>query len=116
MPGRVKAFHVPEITFVGEQTGAVEHELKVRLATRFRSDPQVNEAYLVRVRYGDSPEIKVAVCLEAGDEFVSQIVEATANEFHRIFNPDESMDVVFLSPEQHARIASLAQPFYRRQA
>jgi hypothetical protein len=116
MHKRAETFSVPEITFIGEQDGAVEAELKVCLVARFRSNAHVNQAYLVRVRYGDAPEVKVALCLEAGDKIQPQIVDAAGCEFRKIFNSDASMDILFLSPEQHARISSVAQPFYRRQA
>ncbi len=114
MAKRSETLRVPEITFIGEQNGCVEEELKVRLAARFRSDSHVNEAYLVQVHYGDAPEVKFALCLETGDDIQPQIVAAAGCEFHRISNSDTSMDILFLSHDQHARIASVAKPFYRR--
>jgi hypothetical protein len=114
-PDVTDSFKVPDVAFIGEQDGKAERELKARLVMRFQSDIHVTEAYLVRVRYADAPAAKVALCVEAGDQVRSAVIDAIASEFRKMFKTDESLDILFLSPAQRERIASVADPFYRQQ-
>ena len=101
-----------KIVFVGDQDGEAERELKDRLTARFQSDVHVAAAYLARVRYGASPEIRVALCLVAHEELRLRALEAADGEFRRMFRTKESLDVIFLSAEQHSKIDRVARPFY----
>jgi hypothetical protein len=64
----------------------------------------------------DRTRLRVALCVAAGDEVRSQVVEAAGAVFRRMFIENESMDILFLSPEQLERIRAVASPFYRQQA
>jgi hypothetical protein len=114
-PKRMESLRAGEISFAGEQDGPVENELKSRLLGCFQQHTGINAAYLVRVRYGGEPKINVALCLAAGDKVRPELVEAVGLEFRKMFNSNQSLDVLFLSPEQQ-QIATAAKPFYRRSA
>jgi len=113
-PRGIESFRTLAIAFVGEQDGVAEAAFKAKLVDRFRSDLHVNEAYLVRVRYNSDPAPKVALCIEAGDQVRSVIVEAVVAEFRNMFKTDEALDILFLSTEQQASVALVANPFYKQ--
>jgi hypothetical protein len=116
MSDELESFRSQEIAFIGEQDGEAEGALKAKLVVRFQSDIHVNEAYLVRVRYKSDSVPKVALCIEAGDQVRSVIIEAIASEFRNMFRTDAALDILFLSREQQGRIASVARPFYKQHA
>ena len=107
-------FTATEIAFLGEQDGPVERELKAKFSQCFSRNLYVNAAYLVRVRYGRSPEIKVALCLEAPEEMAPAIVEELGSEFREMFNSRESLDIMFLSEERKRAVTAVAKPFYQQ--
>jgi hypothetical protein len=111
-PNKADTIWVPDVTFITEQDGDAERELKSRLTEHFKSYLRLNEAYLVRVRYGSSPEIKVALCLDTGGKVDAELVQAAASEFPRIFGSHESLDIMFLKPEERERISAVAKSFY----
>lgn len=110
----MESFRAPNIFFIGEQEGQAERALKARLVARFQSDIHVVEAYLVRLRYSETMEPKVALCVAAGDEVRSEVVESVGSEFRKMFKTTESLDILFLSPEQQKQIKSVACPFYQQ--
>jgi hypothetical protein len=85
-----------------------------RRADTFQSDIHVTEAYLVRLRYSETVEPKVALCVAAGDEVRSEVVESVGSEFRKMFKTTESLDILFLSREQQKQIKSVACPFYQQ--
>src|SRR5215468_2687961 len=95
------------ITFVVEQDGSPERALKAKLITRFQADSNLECAYLVRVRCGNSPELKVTLCLSA-TEPSPHLVEAVGREFKQMFGSDESLDIMFLSPKQREEVSRIA--------
>jgi hypothetical protein len=102
---------VPSTTFLGEQDGQPERELKANLVELFRPDPDVRSAFLVRVRYKGSQYTNVALCLETSRED-ADLVKALALIFHNMFGAHESLDILFLRPEQLPQISGVAKPFY----
>ena len=103
------------IEFLDEQRGPVEEELKQRWTAYFRTELSVSKAYLVRARYDNSGVTHVALCIEATDQNRQQIVRQTTGVFHEMFNRSQSLDVVFLRPDQEQRVASVSKPFYFQQ-
>jgi hypothetical protein len=106
-------YYVPSVTFVVEQDGEPEQRLKNRLCEHFEQNSSLTEAFLVRVTYGTSRDLKVALCLIASNRD-TELVRAAASEFAKIFGSHESLDVMFLNPKQQQQVARVAKPFYRR--
>jgi hypothetical protein len=100
---------IRRVVFVVEQDGDIERILKARLVERFRSSIQVTEAYLVGVRYDDSPQLKTDGKLANYD-----LVRVASSEFTKIFARTESLDTIFLTPAQEQQISVVARPFYRQ--
>ena len=111
---RTEIFRVPQVSFIAEQDGDVEREFKAQLARQFRSKVSVSEAYLARVRYGQSLELKVALCVAVDGGMEAEIAEIAASEFRTMFKTTESLDVVFLSANQQREISVIGKPFYRQ--
>jgi SseB protein C-terminal domain len=110
----LESFKAGDVAFIKEKDGKVEVELKMRLVQRFRSNIHVAEAYLALVRYGHSPELKVALCLKADKDWREEIAKTVGREFREMFKTTESLDILFLSPEQQQAIAAVAKPFYEQ--
>lgn len=101
------------VTFVGEQDGEPERVLKGKLSGALDEFPSVQKAYLARVRYAGSEQVEVALCLFGSAES-TDIVDACSREFHSLFKPTLSLDVLFLNAEQEQRLATVCKPFLSR--
>jgi hypothetical protein len=111
----MERFHPKHIKFAFEQDGETERELKDRLSARFAAMPELNQAYLVRVQMDNSPELRVALCLQTTNGIDDmKAVKAAESEFEKVFRASESLDILFLTPAQVREISSVAQPFYTR--
>src|SRR4051812_16869518 len=87
------------VLFLGEQEGSAERTLKDRLRRRFNLSDGVEKAYLARVRYSECGTVHVALALVAQVERMQDIVNSIGALFRSEFNPSQSLDIVFLSPE-----------------
>lgn len=105
-----------QITFVCEQDGNIERELKMRWLDCLKGDVHVTLACLAKIRYGDSSEQKVALCLRADGVERRTLAERVSSDFKRLFKTTESLDIIFLSPEQQQRLLLVAKPFYQQYA
>lgn len=101
------------VEFVTEQLGEAETELKEELTKIFRGNTHVMLAYLVSVCYPDADQVKVALCLKHATGEDLDLMQEVGAEFGRMFNAQESLDIMFLKPEEEERIATVAKPFYR---
>jgi SseB protein C-terminal domain len=101
------------MVFVAEQDGIPERELKAKLVEHFTGNINLEAAFLVRVRYGASKELKVALCLSARRPD-TQLARKAASEFQQMFVVDESLDIIFLTSKQLREISQVAKPFYTR--
>jgi hypothetical protein len=113
-PGR--PIQVEQITFLSDQDGSIERELKAGWVDYLKSDIHVTLACLARVRYGNSSEEKVALCLRADTAERRALVERLSADFRRLFKTTQSLDIIFLSPEQLSRLLKVAKPFYEQHA
>ena len=68
---QVESFCPPRIAFVGEQTGSVEDDLKVKFRQMFLATPAVQTAYLARVCYGDASDYSVALCINCNERLLA---------------------------------------------
>jgi hypothetical protein len=106
---------VLSIEFLGEQTGPVEDELKQRWTSYFRTELSISKAYLVRTRYDNSGAAHISLCIQATDHNHRQILKQTTDVFREMFNPSQSLDVIFLSSDEEQRVAGVCTPFYLQQ-
>ena len=103
------------ISFLGEQDGIVEQDLKRRLASLFvETKIDIRRAYLIRIAYADNSIQKVALCLEGGGGKAKAIVESVGWLFRHVFNDSQSLDILFLTEAQVLEIGRIAEPFYSR--
>lgn len=107
---------VAAITFLGEQRGRPEDELKQLLSDYFKSELVVSSAFLLRVKYGDSPEPHVALCIRADDLIQYTVLEQAKRIFRKMFNTEQSLDIIFLSSEQVRQALEAGRPFYVQSA
>ena len=105
-----------QIAFVCEQDGNIEKKLKKYWADHLRADVHVTLGCLARVRYGDSPDQKVALCLRADGADKRMLVDNVSSAFKRLFKTTESLDIIFLSEEQQQHLLKVARPFYEQAA
>ena len=103
---------VKEILFRGEQDGPIERELKKRIINSFQPAMRIQAAYLMRVSYGGSAEQKIALCLKAKPDNPFETATAIGSVFHQMFNPAESLDILFLNPTQEEEVVAVARPFF----
>jgi len=101
------------IVFVAEQDGIAERELKAKLVRQFAGNRHLESAFLVRVRYGTSRDLKVILCLNTRRGDVS-VAKSAASEFKQMFAREESLDIIFLTHEQLQQVSQIARPFYTR--
>jgi hypothetical protein len=113
-PPKPQLVHVSQVTLLGEQDGAVEKEFKRRLLDCFATSTTLQEAYLFRARYGDPPEVRVVLALEANPGGQVVLRERAYKIFAEIFSSTVSLDILFLSQEKKRLISRAAKPFYRR--
>lgn len=106
-------FPVPKIAFLCEQDGPVETELSRQLCSALLTEPEVMRAYLVRVHYEGELGNHVVLGLEGGEDNAARIIDTVGRIFKQLFNPRQSLDVLFLNPAQMEEVSSVAAPFYR---
>ena len=112
-PKKIQQLKVRRVEFLGEQLGHAETEIKEKFIKIFEANRRVVLAYLVTVRYPDAEQPKVALCLTHSTGKDLALVQELGAEFRRMFNVQESLDIMFIKPGEMERIATVARPFYR---
>ena len=110
--GQGGSIKVAAIRFLCEQRGSPEGELKDLLSKYFKSELAVSGAFLLRVTYGDSAEQQVALCISGEGLDQKVVVENTSQIFRRLFNTEQSLDIIFLHAEQEREALKVGKPFY----
>jgi hypothetical protein len=105
---------VPAPKFVGEQDGVPERLFKGELSEVLQGRKNLLKAYLAQVRYGDSKEILVCLCLAGTNGEDRSLVEAIHSLFAQHFNPAAHLDILFLKPKQEKQLSAVCNPFYKR--
>jgi hypothetical protein len=108
----IEELNVPSVTFLAEQDGEVEKELKARIVPILTRDLAVSAAYLVRVCYGECAEQKVVLALLCPPAL--QLVEAIGREFSAMFKSTENLDIIFLNPDQLLKVRLVSKPFFEQ--
>lgn len=99
----------PTVRFVWEQDGQLERELKGALISTLTRFAAIRKAYLARVDFGAPATYNVVLCV-TGPEDV-EVVGAVGSVFSR-FDTSLHLDILFLTAEQEAELASVCRPFY----
>jgi hypothetical protein len=102
---------ISQITFVGEQDGKPERELKQELVKFFSSRLDIESAYLARVHYDKPEDWHVALCLvgEPNEEVLGEV----GNIFYTMFGQDSHMDVILLNDTQKLEIQRTVKSFFQ---
>ena len=111
---KLQPLQVSEVTFLGEQDGEAEKEFKRRLLDCFATSTTLHQAFLVRARYGNSPEVRIVLAMEANPGGHVVLRERAYKVFANMFSSTVSLDFLFLNQEQKDMISRIAKPFYRR--
>jgi hypothetical protein len=106
---------LPEpVDFVGQQSGPAEDELQAAFCEVLASTPTVQSAYLARIYRGRAPQASVAVCIRSSIGVDDKLEERLSAVFRSRFRPDQSLDFLFLLPEEELRVRDVCPPFYEQ--
>ena len=109
---RTEQLRIPKITFVCEQDGNTERDLKQSIFALLEEREYVYAAYLARVKYNDSHELNVALCIRMDREDDSMLRKVIGEIFAAKFNQQEHLDIIFISNEQEEELKQVCRPFY----
>ena len=109
-----EVFTPPRIVFVGEQSGAVEDDLKTRFGEILTSTPAVQSAYLARLSYGEASDYSVGLCIRSSVGIDQGLQKRLAQVFAEIFREEEHLDILFMREDQEAELKKVCRPFYER--
>jgi hypothetical protein len=101
------------VQYIGEQDGGPERELKTAVSKVFDSYPGVTKAYLVRVKYDESAEVNVALCLQSSVREM-KLVDEIRSAFKALFRLGEHLDIMFVTPAEAQRIEGVCFSFFSR--
>jgi hypothetical protein len=102
------------VRFLGEQNGPHERVLKHRLVEAFRSEPQIQRAYLATADHGDGGGVHVVLGLRADGIDDKRLADRLAPIFYALFPASEHLDVVFVNAAHEARLRKACPPFFAR--
>ncbi|MGA8940013.1 MAG: hypothetical protein WB439_12705, partial [Acidobacteriaceae bacterium] len=88
--------------------------LKLSITNCVEIVSEINAAYLVRLSYGETPGIGVALCLEGKPLAPETLVRCIETAFMRIFASTQHLDILFFSKVEIASVAAIAKPFFTR--
>ena len=105
-----QAYQASEFTFVGEQDGPVEQQLKAKWTPVLR-ECGVARAYLAQVQFPGKTGPSVVLAMSRGVRPESGIVAALVPVFKSIMAGDEFVDMMFLNSEQERNVSSVCRSF-----
>ena len=108
----METFNAPKITFLCEQDGEIERELKSRLVTFLDDRTSVIRAYLARVDYGDPKAYNVALCLRCPQGEDKALLANIGEIFASLFGRDIHLDILFLHDTNENELLAVCKPFY----
>jgi hypothetical protein len=79
-----------------------------------RRAQRLHQAFLVRAKYGDSPEVRIVLAMKANPGGHVVLRERAYKVFAKMFSSTVSLDILFLNQELEDMISRVAKPFYRR--
>jgi hypothetical protein len=103
------------VSFISEQDGAAERELKARLAKMLLSHGEVDLAYLAAIQYSDEGSPSVALCLRpCSGASIEKAACASADIFFKMFGKGQRLDIMGLDDESWRELKLVCRPFYAR--
>ena len=105
-------FNVLKITFVCEQDGIPERNLKQKFIPLFEERAYIRSAYLARVTYDNPNEINIALCIRMDQKDDEMLKKAIGDIFWHTFNEKEHLDTICISNEQEEELKQVCRPFY----
>jgi len=112
VPRRPEQVVVQSVSFVGEQDGPPERELKDKLTVLFGQLQLVRTAYLALVRYDKAGPVHVALCVRGQPGQNRMFAERVGRVFASIFGSHEHLDTLWLTPEQEVSLRQVCRTFY----
>ena len=103
--GPIQEFHAAP-------SGDGEQRLIAALRRLLPEHENVERAYLARVRYGEGQPLDMALCLVGTES--DALYTALRKLFHAMFEQGQHLDIVFVSPDEEARLRSLSSSIYER--
>ena len=101
------------VHYIREQDGAPERNLKAELSKVFDSYAGITKAYLVQVKYDESAETSVSLCLQSTAREM-KLVDEMRGAFKSRFRLGEHLDIMFVTPAETQRIEAVCPPFFKR--
>ena len=101
-----------KITFVGEQDGRPERDLKSRFTTILRGEVSISRAYLAKADYGDDTGINVVLCVRSSSGEYPTLNPKIGAVFAEMFGSREHLDLLFIRADQEEQLAKVCHPFY----
>jgi hypothetical protein len=105
-------FETQQISFLREQDGPPERELKDQLTALFVSNANVWRAYLVCVAYRNKPGISVALCIRSKRADDPELVPQVGEVFGSMFGSQAHLDILFVTEALEPRLAKSCRPFF----
>jgi hypothetical protein len=99
------------VEYLREQDGPSERTFKSELCKLFEKDSGIEKAYLATVRYDESPETPVALCLVSNTNDL-KVIEDIRRVFKNLFKPNQHLDILRIQPTEVSRIEQNCPPFY----
>jgi hypothetical protein len=93
---RLNELSLSRFSFVGEQDGPPERELKEQCRPVLARYPDALRAYLCRVRYEGEPNDHVALCIAGRQN--RRLTKKIAKTLNRLSKGRASMDIMFVPP------------------
>jgi SseB protein C-terminal domain len=100
-------------TFIGEQDGRSERDLKARFVEIFREQPVVEHAYLALGDHGDGTGVHVTLAIKSSGGEDLSLVRKLQGVFSAMFNSHEHLDVMFIREDQQRQLREVCAPFYQ---
>lgn len=114
LPDGVSVHHPAVPKFTGEQQGTAADMMSAKFREELVTLPQVQRAYLCKLRYSKPEEDGTAVCLAASSGEDLQVVQALADIIRDNLDASSHMDILFLTPTMEVLLSKVCSPFYQK--
>ncbi len=112
----MESYRSKRVTFLGEQDGPSEKDLKVALNSCLTRNEEIKAAYLLRISLSETPGIQVALCIYPEVNDRDTLLQCIGASFSQLFKPVEHLDILFLDDKQKAEADTVAKPFFDGQS
>jgi hypothetical protein len=112
---KIDLLNTVEACFITEQIGIPENEFKENVVRLFQDQKRTLRAYLVQVKYGQTNDFNVALCISMASGKEGKLANDIASIFRRMFGTHEHLDILFLSNINEIELRKVCCPFLRRE-